>query len=103
MTVALGRSSNDEYKPDLSRLSSVIKGDCGLMFTDAPLEEVVAYFDRNEFGEYARTGFVADVEFCIPQGPLDLPFSMEPTLRQLGLDTKLNKGIRWAWKTLNPT
>ena len=92
MSLALGRDDNDEYKPLLSNLSSYIKGNCGLMFTDSPAHDFVSYCESNQVDEYARTGFKSEIEFRIPNGPIDLPFSMEPQLRQLGLDTKLNKG-----------
>eukprot|EP00474_Spongospora_subterranea_P010253 CRZ10711.1 hypothetical protein [Spongospora subterranea] len=91
--VALGRTPDDEYKPNLCKLSSCLKGDCGVMFTDSPLEDVTAYFDAGEVAEFARAGFESTIDFIANQGPLDFPFSMEPTLRQLGLDTKLNKGV----------
>lgn len=38
--VALGKSTADEYKPNLSQLSQRLKGNVGLFFTQLPKEEV---------------------------------------------------------------
>lgn len=41
--VALGKTSADEYKTNLSQLSGRLKGNVGLFFTKLPLEEVSAW------------------------------------------------------------
>ncbi|SPQ99564.1 unnamed protein product (mitochondrion) [Plasmodiophora brassicae] len=93
VSVALGRTADDEYKENLSQLSTFLKGDCGVMFTNSPSSEVQSYFESAQVDEFARSGFVSTVDFTVPAGVIDMPFSMETTLRQLGMDTKLNKGV----------
>lgn len=41
--VALGKTSADEYKTNLSQLSGRLKGNVGLFFTKLPQEEVSAW------------------------------------------------------------
>ena len=42
---------------------------------------------------FARSGTVATETVVLPEGPLDMPHSMEPQLRQLGLPTRLKDGM----------
>jgi len=96
MSIALGRTKEDEYKEKLHEISKRLKGNVGLFFTNKPKDEVVRWFgDYREF-DYARSGNSATKDVTIPAGPLateTFSFSMEPQLRQLGLPTELKKGI----------
>ena len=83
----------------MNQISERLRGDCGLLFTNSEVSEVLEYFEKFEIPEFARAGFVADREFTIPAGPLQgFQYSMEPTFRQLGLETRLEKGsVFWDW------
>jgi len=91
---ALGRSPTDEYKPNLFRLSQRLAGNSGLFLTNISQEEIKNFFNEFECPQHARSGFVATHDFDLGAGLLrDLPFSMEPMLRQLGLSTRLKDGV----------
>ena len=104
MQVALGRSKETECVPGVSTLQSHMKGEVGLLFTDRGPQEVEDYFETYTEVDYARSGAVAAQGFKIPQGELHtaygvdggeedpLPMSIEPTLRRLGVPTKIVKG-----------
>ena len=40
IAVALGRSKEDECKENIHEISKRLKGQCGILFTDRPKEEV---------------------------------------------------------------
>lgn len=104
MQVALGRSQETEIVPGVSGLQSYMKGEVGLLFTDREPQEVEDYFATYTELDYARSGAVAARGFRIPPGELHtaygveggeedpLPMSIEPTLRKLGVPTKIVKG-----------
>ncbi|EFJ52804.1 hypothetical protein VOLCADRAFT_72439 [Volvox carteri f. nagariensis] len=98
MQVALGRTAADEYKTGLSRLSELIKGTVGLLFTKLSHEEVQGAIESYVYEDYARVGARAAHDFALTAGPLGgpmgpLPHTLEPQLRKFGLPTKLNKGV----------
>ena len=104
MQVALGRSKETEIVPGVSGLQQHMKGEVGLLFTDREPQEVTEYFGNYTELDYARSGTVASRGFKIPPGELHtaygvesgeddpLPMSIEPTLRKLGVPTKIVKG-----------
>jgi mRNA turnover protein 4 len=93
MVLALGKGPADEYKDGLSHVSAQIVGNCGLFFTNSGPEEVLRYFAEYESPDFARSGFKATEGFTVPEGVLaNIPFSMEPQVRQLGLQTRLRDG-----------
>jgi mRNA turnover protein 4 len=121
MVMALGRGAQDEYKDGLHEVSHQIVGQAGLFCTNSGPEEVLQYFDEYTYPDYARSGSKATDDFVLPglmpffsddldvsefieqrevlfvhssAGPLNtMPFSMEPQLRQLGLQTRLREGM----------
>ena len=96
MTVALGRTKEDEYKENLNKVSEQMVGNVGLMFTNESDEKVREWFDTFAVPDYARSGNKATKTVTLPAGPLDentYPHSMEPTLRSLNLPTELKKGV----------
>lgn len=104
MQVALGRTPETECVPGVSKMQQYMKGEVGLLFTDRDTKEVEEYFKTYSKLDYARSGAVASREFRIPPGELytaygveggeddPLPMSIEPTLRKLGVPTKIVKG-----------
>lgn len=93
MQYALGSQVDQQLMEGVYPLAQRIEGNCGLLFTNKTKKFVVNYFNKYEEVCYARSGNVASSDFKIAKGPLALPFSIEPRLRKLGLETKLDEGI----------
>jgi len=93
MQLALGRTPEEEIEDNLSKLTEEITGNCGLLFTNQPKEEVINFFEDFKPKDFARSGQRAIETLELPKGPLP-KFShvMEPHLRKLGLPTTLVKG-----------
>lgn len=103
MQVALGRNAETESVPGVHKLTAYMKGEVGLLFTNRPEREVQEYFKTYSELDFARAGATAGQGFIIPQGELrtaygvggeedPLPMSIEPTLRRLGVPTKIVRG-----------
>jgi len=93
MALALGRIPQEEYKDGLHRVSKSLNSQCGLLFTNKPVEDVIKYFKGMKEMEFARSGHVATETVELEAGPIEqFPFNLEPQLRKLGLPTKLEKG-----------
>lgn len=100
LQVALGRGEADEYRPGYSRLTPMLKGQAGLLFTRLSKEDAKALLASFEHEDYARAGSRAAVDFSLPAGPLTNPrtgeplqHTLEPLLRKHGLPTRLSKGV----------
>ncbi|OIW13613.1 hypothetical protein TanjilG_07955 [Lupinus angustifolius] len=94
MQVALGRSPSHELKPNLHKLSKLLRGDAGMVFTNLPKEEVERLFNGFEEYDFARTGTVATEKVDLKEGPLEqFTHEMEPFLRKQGMPVRLNKGV----------
>jgi mRNA turnover protein 4 len=92
MQAALGKKEADEYKENLRMLSSKITGESGLLFTDLPKEEVIAYFDGLRVADYAKAGAIPRENIVIKPGPLAFPVDMLDQLRKLGLVVEVLNG-----------
>ncbi|KAI9827826.1 MAG: mRNA turnover and ribosome assembly protein [Thelocarpon impressellum] len=105
MAKALGSSPEDEQQPNLSQLSKHLTGNVGLLFTPRSPASILSHFASYAPGDYARAGTPATRTFTIPAGTVhsrageideeeDVPLahSLEPTLRQLGVPTRLVRG-----------
>ncbi|GMT31755.1 hypothetical protein PFISCL1PPCAC_23052 [Pristionchus fissidentatus] len=94
MAIALGKSQNDEYANGLHKISQLLKGQCGLMFTHSDKDEVIEYFRELKDADFARAGIIAPQTIELEEGPLEqFAFSVEPQLRKLGMPTSLVKGV----------
>ncbi|XP_063906779.1 mRNA turnover protein 4 homolog [Zophobas morio] len=92
--VGLGRNKEEEVGDDLHKISKCLKGQCALLFTDSPKDEVLEWFSSYSCEDFARSGCTVGKTIQLSEGPLKkFPHSMEPYLRQLGLPTKLEKGV----------
>ena len=104
MMVGLGQTPETEIVPGASALAPYVKGEIGLLFTDREPQEVEEYFGNYLNVDFARSGTTAAMEVRIPPGELHtqygvdggeddpLPIQIEPTLRKLGIPTRLVKG-----------
>ncbi|CAH0546873.1 unnamed protein product [Brassicogethes aeneus] len=94
LQIGLGRTEEEEVEEGLHKFSKCLKGQCALFFTDRPEKEVKDWFNDFSYDGFARSGFKVKESISLEAGPLDqFAHSMEPYLRQLGLPTKLDKGI----------
>lgn len=102
--VGLGQSTETECVQGVSALGPYVKGEVGLLFTNRDPTEVEEYFENFLNFDFARSGTTAAHEVRIPPGELHtqygieggeddpLPLQIEPTLRKLGIPTRLVKG-----------
>lgn len=94
LAVGLGRNKESEVKKDIHKLTTIIKGQCALLFTNCKREEVVDWFDSYEVKDYCRSGSISTSTITLEEGPLkQFPHNIEPYLRQLGMPTKLERGL----------
>ena len=99
MQVALGRTESEAIRDDIHKLSRRIRGYCGLLATNLSREDVETFFIENEEDAFAKAGKVSTKTIELQEGSLRGPdgillsHTLEPTLRQCGLLTKLNKGV----------
>ncbi|XP_067665942.1 mRNA turnover protein 4 homolog [Haliotis asinina] len=94
MSLAVGQSSENEYRDNLHKLSLQLRGQTGLMFTNKTKKQVLKYFDNLRVPDYARSGTTATQTVEIEEGPIpQFAHSLEPQLRQLGLPTALKRGV----------
>lgn len=104
MVHALGSTEETEHAPGLRLITPHMSGEIGLIFTDRPPEEIELYFSNFRSMDYARAGTNAVQGFTIPPGELrtsfgveageddPIPMAAEPTLRKLGVPTRIVKG-----------
>jgi len=104
MTVALGRDAETECVPGVCALAPHITREVGLLFTNREPAQIQQYFESFVSSDFARSGATAPYDCKIPPGECHtmygveggaddpLPMSIEPTLRKLGMPTKLVKG-----------
>lgn len=94
IAIGLGRSKEEEIEDGLHKLSKSLKGQCGLLFTDCTEKEVTEWFESYAVEDFARSGFKATQTVSLKEGPLkQFSHAIEPYLRQLGMPTKLDRGI----------
>jgi len=91
---ALGNTEEEEYNENLHKVGLLLRGECGILFTNEKTADVLEYFQNLAESDYARTGGKCVETVVLPEGPLpDFSHAIEPQLRQLGLPTTLKKGV----------
>jgi len=94
MAKALGREPADEYRENLNLVSSHLRGQRGLLFTNKTEEEVCKWAESYGEPDFARSGSEATETVILDAGPLPkFSHAMEPQLRKLGLPVTLKKGV----------
>ncbi|EGG20010.1 ribosomal protein L10 family protein [Cavenderia fasciculata] len=93
LAVGLGRTLEEELRPNLSKVTKYLSGECALFFTNDSKDTVMTYFENFKEEDHARAGFVPKETVVIPAGTIDMLHSQEPYLRKLGMPTLLKAGI----------
>jgi mRNA turnover protein 4 len=94
MQIALGKSEEDEPKPNLHLVADRIAGHCGLFMSNEPADKVIEWFASYGEKDYPRSGFESTQEVVLEEGPLpQFSHAIEPHLRSLGMPTELKQGI----------
>ncbi|KAJ8948781.1 hypothetical protein NQ318_022912 [Aromia moschata] len=94
IALGFGKTVEDEVEEGLHKISGMLKGQCGLLFTNCKKQEVIDWFESYSVEEYARSGFEANKTVELNEGPLkQFPHDIEPYLRKLGMPTKLDRGV----------
>jgi len=95
MQLALGTTPSSECQDNIHKLSEMITGPCGLLFTDKKPSEVQSFLAEYRPSDFARCGATATDTVTLSRGTdvlSHLPHSIEHHLRQLGLPTQLRDG-----------
>ncbi|RSL61253.1 Ribosome assembly factor mrt4 [Fusarium duplospermum] len=105
MAKALGQTPEEAIAPGIEGITKHLAGTVGLLLTNRPAEEILAYFDNLAPVDFARAGVAASRGFSLPAGILyatggevpaehDVPLehTIEPELRRLGVPTRMVKG-----------
>jgi mRNA turnover protein 4 len=105
IATALGKNADSEPARNTHLLAPHMKGAVGCLFSEHKPEYILDWFEKFHPLDYARAGTVASREFVIPAGVVysrggEIPaeadvamaHSIEPTLRKLGVPTRLVKG-----------
>lgn len=92
MALALGKSIESEHKDGLHQVAKMVQGPCGVLFTNMDADTVKGHLAEIHEVHFARSGFVATEDFSLPEGVINMPFSMETQLRKYGLSTSLKEG-----------
>lgn len=94
LQVALGREEADAYRDNTHKLSELITGNRGLLFTNLPKEDICRRIEDFKAHDFARVGSTATETVELNEGPLEqFTHDMEPFLRKQSLPVRLNKGV----------
>ena len=70
MSLALGRTEEEEYNDKLHRVSKLLRNQRGLLFTSQNEENVVEFFDEHAENDFLRTGGIAEDTVELEAGPM---------------------------------
>lgn len=93
MARALGRQPSEEAADNIHLVSKHLRGVSGLLFSNRSLDDVQDFFRRFTHDEYATEGNIAPRTVVIPEGPTELPSSMEEVLVRLNLPLKVTDAV----------
>lgn len=93
LQIAFGRTQEDEYSDNLSRLSPLLSGSVGVLCTNRDASHVEEYFATLSVEDYARAGTVASKTILITNAMIEThPVSMVEQFRKLGLPVEVQNG-----------
>eukprot|EP01091_Cochliopodium_minus_P006639 TRINITY_DN16651_c0_g1_i1.p1 TRINITY_DN16651_c0_g1~~TRINITY_DN16651_c0_g1_i1.p1 ORF type:complete len:247 (-),score=80.36 TRINITY_DN16651_c0_g1_i1:42-782(-) len=94
MQIALGKDEMSEHNKNLSKISDLLKGQVGLLFTNEERDKVLDILKNFVEYDFPIAGFVPKEDVIIEKGPLkQFSHSMESYLRSLGLPTQLKNSV----------
>lgn len=94
VAMGFGLKPETEIADGIHKLSNVLKGQCGLLFTNKSKKKILGWMEQFGEEDYARSGFVIQETIELPAGPLsEFSHAIEPHLRSLGMPTALVKGV----------
>lgn len=101
--VALGKNLEEEVKDNLHNLCTHLEGNSGLLFTSRNKKDVIKYFKKLTYPEYAKAGEIATSNIILKEGkPLEVmsssssrtfDSSMLDQFRKLGVVVEIDNGI----------
>merc|ERR1712227_285840 len=68
VALALGKNHKTAYKTNIDKIAVRLKGQCGLLFTDAPAEEAQSIISSYRPMDYARMGALATETVQLDRG-----------------------------------
>ncbi|KAJ1462721.1 hypothetical protein M885DRAFT_505764 [Pelagophyceae sp. CCMP2097] len=93
MQIALGKTEEDELRPNLRLLSDAVRAGSALVVSDDTRENVDAALRSCKAPEFATAGFVPTTALTLEAGPVkDAQLgqvSMQPTLKKIGLSVEV--------------
>lgn len=78
--------------PQLQKLSDLVEGKVGLIFSDTPVYELKPLIEANKVQTAAKVGVIAPIDVDIPVGNTGLDPSQISFFHALNISTKINKG-----------
>ncbi|KAM3141549.1 hypothetical protein pb186bvf_006413 [Paramecium bursaria] len=92
MQVALGKDEEKQAGKNTYLLSQHLKGQTGLLLTNQDVDKLQAYLSQFDSQEFAQPGLISPETIILKSGLetfSKFQHTMDPYLRQLGLNTKL--------------
>jgi len=77
---------------NLDKVSGLLKGKVGLIFSDSPVFDLKPIIESNRKPAAAKVGMVAPLDVSIPPGPTGLDPSQISFFHALNMSTKIQKG-----------
>jgi len=77
---------------NLDKVSGLLKGKLGLIFSDAPVFDLKPLIEANRKPAAAKVGMVAPLDVTIPPGPTGMDPSQISFFHALNMSTKIQKG-----------
>ncbi|CAE6533867.1 unnamed protein product [Rhizoctonia solani] len=108
MVKAIGSTEEEEIRSGIHAITKYLHSGAGIFFTDWDPKETLEWFNDYKKPDFARAGNVATREVVLPEAttkgpvcdqtpspdpPAPLAHTLEPRLRQLGLSTRLVRGV----------